>query len=166
MAVGIRPSSVHDDTGEAPDLELPPLRPRAERVAAEAVAAPVAQDMASALAQAFALALGQTQQQPVFRPRFPTDRTEVPMIANRAFHVDPAHLALSKIEGSAFGMDGSSVLLRDGEVFLLRPGPWVESLVAKGYASHYGDGKRDERREAAERIKGLEDEIKRLRAAR
>jgi hypothetical protein len=75
-------------------------------------------------------------------------------------------MALSKIEGSAFGMDGSSLPMKDGEVFLLRPGPWVESLVAKGFASHYGDGKRDERREAAERIKGLEDEIKRLRAAR
>lgn len=121
--------------------QLRPIRPRGAK------ATPVETDllppepkteapsnMIDALIKALMAIAGQKEGGPV-KIRYTDDKRQVKLKSNRdGLHVDPAHLAAALTDGTAYGLDGPSRKFDRDQEILMRPGPWVDSLIESGGA--------------------------------
>lgn len=121
------------DNGEDPNIELAPIK-RGPGRPPKAVEPAPAGDVASQLSKVLAQAIGDVVKPKEAEIRLPTDRTEVRLKANRAFHVAAEHLAWSQVVGTAFGDDGIGKQVEPHDTIVLRPGPHVEWLLENGFA--------------------------------
>lgn len=128
------PDKFGGETGLDPTIALEPVKPRAARPNAKVEAATI--DPATAFADALvkALAANGGSNKQVAPIRYGEDnKTEVVVrVMNKRLHVSPADLALSKIHGNAYGIDGPSLKFEEGDVLVMRDGPGLQSMIAQG----------------------------------
>lgn len=140
--------NVEGDTGLDPTIDLPKIDRRSREYRAmqamkeveegrqPAIPAANPNDPISVLVAALTGALqnANAPKKPEEKLRWPDDKSEVRLRANRPVHVDCAHMAMSQISGSAYGMDGPSRKFKKDDLMVVRPGPWIDSLIEDGAA--------------------------------